>query len=467
MSARILIVDDTPLNVKLLAAKLARDYYIVSLAHNGAEALASLEKEKPDIILLDAMMPEMDGFETCRRIKANPSTAHIPVVMITALSDVADRVKGLEAGADDFLTKPINDIALMARVRSLLRLKSIMDEWRSRDTTSQSGNQAPVEDPILAGRSGGNVLILEDNNWERNILEKSLATMSAHVTFCSTVTEAADLAHKGDFDLVFASTELQKEDGLLICPQLRTHEQTRQLPILLLAHESEMTRIAKGLDLGANDYLIRPIDANELLARTRTQLRQKRHYERLRNNYEQTLSLALTDPLTGAFNRRYLDSHFPRLISRHSTLHESLAIVMMDIDHFKNVNDTHGHAAGDAVLKELINRTIQALRPTDLVVRTGGEEFAIIMLETNLEMGKIIGSRLRERIIQQPFTINETLQLTVTVSMGVACLKPEDMAQDHSGQNVFERADAALYKAKQSGRNCVVAEDENTPAHKP
>ena len=456
MSARILIVDDTPLNVKLLAAKLAHDYYIVTMKSNGAEALESIAREIPDIILLDAMMPVMDGFETCRRIKSNPATAHVPVVMITALSDVADRVKGLEAGADDFLTKPINDIALMARVRSLLRLKSIMDEWRARETTSHlMALQATTDDPSMSGRSGGNILVLEDDRDERLQISQALADMSPQITFASTVEEAAKLAHSGDYDLLFASTELRNEDGLLICPQLRTHEATRQLPILLLAHESGVGRVAKGLDLGANDYVIRPIDTNELLARTRTQLRQKRHYQRLRTNYEQNLSLALVDPLTGAFNRRYLDAHFPRLLARHETVNKSMAVLMLDIDYFKKVNDTYGHASGDTVLKEVVSRTLQALRPTDLVVRMGGEEFAILMPETNLPMGMAIGERLRERIASQPVILSTAEELSITASMGVASIRPD---KQESGQDVFERADAALYKAKQGGRNRVVAE---------
>src|SRR5437016_1041354 len=133
MTARVLVVDDVELNVRLLAAKLASEYFEVLSADNGPAALAMAEGELPDIILLDVMMPRMDGFEVCRRLKANPRTTDIPVVMVTALSDVADRLRGLEAGADDFLTKPVNDIALFARVRSLVRLKRMMEEWRLRE----------------------------------------------------------------------------------------------------------------------------------------------------------------------------------------------------------------------------------------------------------------------------------------------------------------------------------------------
>src|ERR1700756_5739091 len=128
MSARVLVVDDVEANVKLLEAKLSSEYFDVLSAYNGRVALDVADAELPDVILLDVMMPRMDGFEVCRDLKAKPRTADIPVVMVTALSDVANRVRGIEAGADDFLTKPVNDVALFARVRSLVRLKRMMDE---------------------------------------------------------------------------------------------------------------------------------------------------------------------------------------------------------------------------------------------------------------------------------------------------------------------------------------------------
>lgn len=191
MSARILIVDDIPVNIKLLAAKLARDYYVISSAENGREALEKVDAEKPDIILLDVMMPEMDGFETCRRLKANPATAYIPVVMITALSDVADRVRGLAAGADDFLGKPINDLALMARIRSLLRMKILMDEWRSREATALQLSPAQAEaatDPLNVRNC--RILVVDDDEADEAFIRSALQPLSAHIAGAKSVAEA-------------------------------------------------------------------------------------------------------------------------------------------------------------------------------------------------------------------------------------------------------------------------------------
>src|ERR1700687_5174423 len=144
MTARVLVVDDVPANVKLLEARLSAGYFDVATAYSGAEALALCERAECDIVLLDVMMPDMDGFEVCRKLKSNPVTHHIPVVMVTALDQPSDRVRGLEAGADDFLTKPIPVLALTARVRSLSRLKMVVDELRMRAVTSRDiGLQSP------------------------------------------------------------------------------------------------------------------------------------------------------------------------------------------------------------------------------------------------------------------------------------------------------------------------------------
>src|SRR5216683_8445071 len=163
MSARILVVDDVPANLKLLEVRLAAEYFEVILASNGAQALEICARGQCDIVLLDVMMPGMDGFEVARRIKSNPATHHIPVIMVTALDQPADRVKGLEAGADDFLTKPVSDVALIARVRSLSRLKLMTDELRMRAATSREiGIQDPDNQALADAGQSGRVLIIDD-----------------------------------------------------------------------------------------------------------------------------------------------------------------------------------------------------------------------------------------------------------------------------------------------------------------
>ena len=454
MTARILVVDDMTVNIKLLTAKLEHEYYVVTSAMNGFKALHQIDMEPPDLVLLDVMMPEMDGFEVCRQIKANQATAHIPVVMVTALTDVADRVKGLQAGADDFLTKPVVDLALMSRVRSLLRLKTLMDEWRLREKTAQQfigANSLPSAD--VTSIAGSRVILLEEDGGDKDFIIKTLTSMSATVECVSKVSDATSMARTGYYDVIFASLNLANEDALTICAQLRTTDITRHIPVIMLGTNDDMPRVAKGLDLGANDYLMRPLDANEVIARTRTQLRHKRYYDSLRKNYENSLSLSLVDPLTGAFNRRYMEAHVPRMLDRAKSSNKPLSALVVDIDHFKSFNDTHGHATGDAVLKAVVDCMHNGVRPSDLVVRFGGEEFVVIMPETPENMAQLVAERLRKKIEGADITLpGHAAPLKITVSIGCAA----STSQTETEATLLARADAALYKAKEQGRNRVV-----------
>ena len=177
MTARVLVIDDVPANVKLLEARLSAEYFDVLTAMSGAEGLAICERAECDVVLLDVMMPDMDGFEVCRYLKSNPATHHIPVVMVTALDQPSDRVRGLLAGADDFLTKPVSDISLIARVRSLARLKLMTDELRMRAVTSRDiGIVSPEREAVSEGGRDGRILIVDDRASSNEHLAAMLAT---------------------------------------------------------------------------------------------------------------------------------------------------------------------------------------------------------------------------------------------------------------------------------------------------
>lgn len=456
MTARILVVDDVLANVKLLEARLSAEYFDVLTALSGAEALAICERAQCDIVLLDVMMPDMDGFEVCRRLKSNPATLHIPVVMVTALDQASDRVRGLEAGADDFLTKPVSDIALVARVRSLVRLKMMTDELRMRALTSREiGIANPAIEAIADTGRNARILLVDD----RKASYERIATMLSGehtVDVEPNPSEALFRAAESGYDLIVISLGIEAYDGLRICSQLRSLDRTRNVPILALADaEENATRLTRGLEIGVNDYVFRPIDKNELLARARTQVRKKRYTERLRDNVLLSIELAITDPLTALNNRRYMESHLATLVDQATARGKPLTVLVLDIDFFKSINDNYGHDAGDDVLREFAVRLRKSIRGIDLACRYGGEEFVVVMPDTDMAVAAKVAERLRRRIACEPFLIhNAGRSVEVTISIGISALA----GIENTPAKLLKRADEALYRAKRDGRNRVVAD---------
>jgi two-component system cell cycle response regulator len=453
MTARVLVVDDVASNVKLLEAKLSAEYFEVVSASHGVEALAKIKTDQPDIILLDVMMPGMDGFEVCRRVKSDPATAHIPVVITTALDQTSDRVTGLNAGADDFLTKPIDDAALFARVRSLVRMKMMTDELRLREATGSSMGLLDPAETFSEAFPTGRILLIEDRPETVKSLSAALCPQNILVVidgFEGTLTQA----RSGDFDLIMVSLGLRDYDGLRLCSQLRSLPEGRNVPILVLVSEGDRRKLHQALEMGVNDYLTRPVDRNELIARVRTQLRKKRYADRLRENVYLSVEMAVTDQLTGLHNRRYLTRHLETLLKNNAENGKRLAILIIDVDFFKSINDTFGHDIGDEVLREFARRISENIRGIDLACRYGGEEFVVVMPETDANLAWTVAERLRKSVEITPFRISApAAEVNVTVSVGVADSDDPAMTADA----LLRQADQALYAAKRDGRNRVVA----------
>ncbi|HUB11068.1 MAG TPA: PleD family two-component system response regulator [Acetobacteraceae bacterium] len=448
MTARILIVDDVPANTRLLEAKLAAEYYQVSSAKNGFDALTLAQDWQPDLILLDVMMPGMDGFECCQHLKDDPATLHIPVVMVTALGEPVERLRGLEAGADDFLTKPVEYETLMARVKSLVRLKRLLDEWRARGETARALGLASdrVAIPSVAG---ARALVVDDWDLSAQPVQDALARDGIIPGRARSHSEAMTLSSAIPFDLIVLSLSLAEEDPLKLASSLRAADATHDIPMLLIAEPEERDRLLRGFDLGANDWLLLPLDENELRARSRNQIRRKFYQDRLRADVGTALEMALTDPLTGLYNHRYLMRHLRNLLEGPQT--RDLAVLMVDVDHFKTVNDDYGHAAGDQALRAIAETLRGSTRVFDSLARYGGEEFVVVMPGSGSDEAAAAAERLRVAVEGLVFEPEPGRRCRLTISVGIAWT----IKEVRSPEALLRAADLALYGAKRSGRNRV------------
>jgi two-component system cell cycle response regulator len=458
MPAHVLIIDCDPMALAALEMRLSEEYFEVSTAADGERGLEQMKVDPPDIVLVDVVMPGIDGYEVCERMRNDPELFYVPIVMFSMNSKPEDIVRGLKAGADDYLKKPLDDVVVLARIRSLVRSKLMMDEFRRREQTSnQLGVLDSAGDLINADVLGGRILLIDDDAENMEQLSTVLAS-SYQVTSERDPDQAMTVAQSGQFDLIIVSLVIDGNDGLRLCSHLRMMEETRQTALLVIIEPDSYGILIRALEMGVSDYLKVPVNTDEMMARIRTQIKRKVYQDRLRANYETSLALAVTDSLTGLHNRRYMVSHLDTLMKRGRESGRPVAVLIMDIDHFKNVNDTYGHAVGDEVLQEFAERIKRNVRGIDLAVRYGGEEFVVVLPETDLEVAKMVAERLRKNVADEAFEVSaDAGKIKVTVSIGGTVYDGTEI----SAGGLLRQADGALYSAKNQGRNQVVTVDLN------
>ncbi|MGF1624317.1 MAG: diguanylate cyclase [Alphaproteobacteria bacterium] len=296
------------------------------------------------------------------------------------------------------------------------------------------------------------IVIVDDILANAMLLEKLVQSVGPVTTrtFIDPV-EALDWCEGNPFDVLLLDYLMPTLDGISFLQRMRRNAQLIDIPVVMITAEEKPETLYKALDVGANDFLKKPVDPIELAARTRNMLRLRTRQLELERANQQLALLANTDGLTGVANRRYFLQRLEQELERGKRYHSPVVLALLDVDHFKQINDRHGHQAGDEVLKALSEHTIGLLRTNDLVGRLGGEEFAILMPESDQEVGTIVSERIRAELAATPIP-TVVGPLSITVSIGVTQAHPElDTAE-----SMLRRADAAMYRAKSGGRNRVV-----------
>lgn len=464
MGGKVLIVDDVATNRIVMKVKLTAAGYLPEVAVDGASCLAMAKATPPDLILLDCMLPDIPGPEVLRRLRADPATRNIPVVVFSASQASDCRIEAFRAGADDFLIKPLDDQTLMARIRSLMRANEAMSGLGSELTSGLGGavSRLPAfglsENPGLYQNPGPVALILQ----QPEAILALRRTLSGKLTRKIVVMSLEEALAQGPedhqaIDLFVIDADLAIQGGgLRLMSDLRSRANTRNAAFVIYRNSRSMVSTAMAFDLGANDIVSLETTGEELALRFQRLLAMKAQSDQLRASLRDNLRLAVIDPLTGLHNRRYGLAQLQVIAENARANRAMFAVLVADIDRFKSINDRFGHAAGDAVLVEVAQRLRQNLRAGDLVARIGGEEFLIALPNIALADARIIAERLCTVMAEQPFRLNATEDLPVTLSIGLAVSEAgETPAHIETVTDIFDRADRALLRSKSAGRNQV------------
>lgn len=478
MSGRILLVDSIATNRIVLRVKLLAAHYAVIPCATLEEARIAMAVERPDLILIDLSGSAGPAYDFCRGVKADPDTSAIPIIATGSFPTPSARIAALRAGADDVLEKPLNDALLQARIRSLLRARDATSELRLREDTQRAlGFAEEAEGFAPMGR----VALVTDRAADPTpsliALMERLPQPCSLIESCRMLTAEAMTLLPDLFIIDGAGGQNGAPvagDVFRMVADLRSRSETRHAAQLVILPENASDMAAMVLDLGANDLVTARVSADELAHRVRALLARKVQADRLRDTVRHGLQAAVTDQLTGLYNRRYALPHLAKMAERARAKGRDFTVMVLDIDHFKSINDQHGHAVGDKVLTEVAQRLRDNLRAVDLIARIGGEEFLVAMPDTTAAQGQIAAERLRRMIEGAPFgaqpdeagqiksRTSVSPRIKVTLSIGVAVGGAGSGVDGGLGGQtcedvdmLFNRADAALYSAKSAGRNMV------------
>ena len=458
MDGRILIIDDVATNRIVLKVKLGAARYHPIMAAGGIEGLRIARKELPDLILLDLMLPDLSGIEVLIRLREDPITRDIPVIVISSSTTLQDRLLALDAGADDVFAKPYDDELLMARLRNLLRSRQeLVDLTEGHDSVMFGMAESGMD-----FRHPGVIALVTDHPERALKLRNDLAPLLRDkivVLAPGNVLTEAEPGRAGAEIYVIDADGAQSDRALRLLSDLRSRTTTRHSGICLLASNALRSDMLMGFDLGANAILTNTMASAEIALRLRSVLRGKRRADLRREQVQDGLRLAMIDPLTGLFNRRYASARLSAMVEQTQNENASLAVMVVDIDRFKSVNDRLGHAAGDSVLVEVSKRLAANLRAEDLLARIGGEEFLIALPFTTLDEAQAVADRLCRQVEHRPVHCESGETLTVTVSIGLAFSDDFARAAQHGTPDLvdalIDSADQALLVSKSAGRNKV------------
>jgi two-component system cell cycle response regulator len=455
MAGRILIADTVATNRIVLKVRLSSSRYEIVQAANADELLALAREARPDLVIVDAALAGGGGAAACARMKADPRLRALPVLLVDGEPRRATRLAALKAGADDYLAKPVDEAMLAALVRTLMRTRATYDELGRRQETTAAlgfaeagaGFARPARVAVVAPSTDAGLV------WRRALglaLPARIAALRPEQALDGIGGDEAPDAY------VIAADIATSGDGLRLVSEIRARPAGQHAAIVLVTGRSDLALAPMALDIGASAVVTGRFDPEEVAARLTLLLARKLETDALRENYDRGLSLATRDALTGLYNRRYADAYIRRVAAEAHGSGQPFALMLLDLDRFKAVNDTHGHMVGDRVLVETARRLRANLREIDLVARWGGEEFVVAMPETGLRSAEATAERLRRVVGERPVRVDEgTVSVQVTVSIGVAVCPGGAASPDRLPALMLQHADAALYASKNEGRNQV------------